>query len=291
MAVMHKLLALGLSLPLLACVVGSDATTGDDGTGGGGTGPGTGPGGTGDTAVHITSSMTVPAAYSVAAKTIVDPGVTLTIPAGATVKFAAGTSIEVLGTVLVQGTKTSPVQLAPATAGDHHEGFSIPAGGTLTMSYGVQVGGGIEVSGDTLTVSDSLMSQSLGDFLVLGAGKVTVSYSAIGLEPGTGTDSIHCNMHFGGTGTTTSVTHSNIYGSPYGIMLYGGTSNDLTSNNWIGNGIQVDTQPGIVGDVSNGFFDKNPPTAMAGATLTRNNLAPTRLPAATTDPVNGTGPR
>jgi hypothetical protein len=280
---MNKLLAVGLSLPLLACVVGSDGTTGDDTTV-----PGSGPG---PTALHISSDMTLPAMYDVAKPTIVDVGKTVTIPAGAAVKFEPGASIEVRGTVLVQGTKPSPVLLSPATAGGHHGGFTVPAGGTLTMSYGVQVGGGIEVSGGTLTVSDSLMSQSLGDFLVVGAGKVTVSYSAIGIEPGAGTDTIHCNMHFGGAGTTISVTHSNIFGSPYGLMLYGGTNVDLTSNNWIGNGIQVDTQPGVTGDVSLGFFDKTTPAPIAGSTLTRNNLATTRLPAATTDPIGGTGPR
>jgi hypothetical protein len=126
---------------------------------------------------------------------------------------------------------------------------------------------------------------------VVDAGKVNVSFSAIGLEPGTGTDTTHCNMHFGGTGTTISVTHSTISGSPYGLMLYGGTNVDLTSNNWISNGVQVDLQPGVAGDVSNGYFDKSTPAPISGATLTRNTLAVTRLPAATTDPINGTGPR
>jgi hypothetical protein len=283
---MNKLLALGLSWPLLACVVGSDGTSGD----GTPTGPGTGTG-PGNTALHISSDMTLPATYDVARPTIVDAGATVTIPAGAVVKFEPGASIEVRGTVRVQGTKASPVLLSPATAGGHHGGFALPAGGTLTMSYGVQVGGGIEVNGGTLTASDSSMSQSLGDFLVVAAGKVTVSYSAIGVEPGTVTDTIHCNMHFGGTGTTISVTHSNIFGSPYGLMLYGGTNVDLTSNNWIGNGIQVDTVPGVTGDVSLGFFDKNAPAPAAGSTLTRNNLATTRLPPATSDPMGGTGPR
>jgi hypothetical protein len=287
---MNKLLALGLSVPLLACVVGSDGTTtGDDGTGPGtGTGPGPGPT---PTAVHISSDMTLPAAYDVSQPTIIDAGAKVTIPAGATVKFAPGASIEVRGTLLVQGIKASPVHLSPSAAGAHYGSFSVPAGGVMTMSYGIQTGGGIEVTGGTITVADSLMSQSLGDFLVVTAGKATVSYSAIGLEPGAGTDTIHCNMHFDGIGTTLSVTHSTISGNPYGVMLYGGTGVDLTSNNWISNGNQVDTRAGIVGDVSGGFFDRSPPTPVSGATLTRNNLAATRLPAATADPIGGTGPR
>lgn len=292
-AVMNKLLGLGLSLPLLACVVGSDAPTGD-GTGGPGSGSGGSNGsgtGTPDTALHISSNMTLPPTYDVAKQTIVDANVTVTIPAGAIVKFAPSTSIEVLGTVVVQGSKASPVQLSPSTAGGHHYGFTVDAGGTLTMSYGVQVGGGITANGGTVTISDTLMSQAAGDFLVVGAGKVTVSNSAIGLEPNAGTDTTHCDMHFGGTGTTISITHSNLSTSSYGLMLYGGTGVILTNNNWFTNAIQIDTVPGVTADITGSWFDKGAPTAGTGATLTYPTPVANRLPAATLDPTNGTGPR
>jgi hypothetical protein len=233
----------------------------------------------------------VTATYDVTKATVVDAGATLTIPAGATVRFASGTSIKVLGSVVVQGTKASPVHLSPATAGDHHEGFAVDAGGSLTMTYGVQTGGGITASGGTVTVSDSLMSQALGDFLVVDAGKVDVSYSAIGLEPGAGTDTTHCDMHFGGAGTTISVTHSNLSTSSYGLMLYGGTGVVLTNNNWFNNSIQVDTQPGVTADLTGSWFDKGTPANTAGATLTYPTPVGNRLPAATTDPLKGTGPR
>ncbi|HET7501680.1 MAG TPA: hypothetical protein VFK02_11770 [Kofleriaceae bacterium] len=277
---MTKLLAVGFALPLLGCVVGPESS--DD----------TAPGGTGsiDSAVHISGDTNAGLTYQVDKRTVVDAGATLTIPAGATVSFAPNTSIEVRGTVKVVGEKASPVHLSPASPGEHHYGFTVPAGGTLVMSYAVQVGGGITANGGTVTVTDSQMSQASGDFLVVGAGTVDVSYSAIGVEPG-GTDTTHCDMHFGGTGLTVKVTHSNISTSSFGLMLYGGTNVDLTYNNWFSNSTQVDTAPGVSGDVSHGWFDKSIPKAGPGAMLTANNLSGTRLPSAATDPAGGAGVR
>ena len=105
--------------------------------------------------------------------------------------------------------------------------------------------------------------------------------SAIGLEPGTGTDSTHCDIHLGGSGTTVSVTHSNLSTSAYALMLYGGNNVDLRFNNWFNNPIQIDTSAGVTGDISGGWFDKGAPTAGTGATLTYdyNNPVMNRLPA------------
>ena len=111
-------------------------------------------------------------------------------------------------------------------------------------------------------------------------GSVDMSYSAIGLEPGTRTDTNHCDMHFGGSGTTIKVTHSNISTSAYGLMLYGGNNVDLTLNNWFNNPIQIDTSAGVSGNITGGWFDKGAPTAGTGATLTYDYQNPvmTRLP-------------
>jgi hypothetical protein len=81
-------------------------------------------------------------------------------------------------------------------------------------------------------------------------------------------------MHFDGGGTTIAVTHSNIFTSAYGLMLYAGNGVDLTYNNW-SNDIDVSTMPGATGDVSFGYFEKGKPTAVAG-TLTANNLSATK---------------
>jgi hypothetical protein len=268
-AVMNKLLPLALSMPLLACVVGSGGNTGGDP--GGGTGA--------DAKAHITTSTMWSGTMSLSKETVVDPGVTLTIAQGTVVSFAPSASIDVQGTVDVQGTKAAPVLLSPSAAGGHHYGLVVSTGGELKMAYGVQVGGGISVSGGKVTVTDTRMSQAAGDFLVISGGTVNVSYSAIGLEPGAGTDTTHCDMHFGGSAPAISITHSNISTSSYGLMLYGGNNVDLTFNNWFSNSIQIDTSPGVSGNVSNGWFDKGAPaaTGSGGATIMKDNLATSRL--------------
>jgi hypothetical protein len=275
---MNKLLTLALSLPMVACVVGSDTSTpsGDDTTG---PGPGPGmPGGTPVSSDHISSNTTWSGTMSLAKPVTVDPGVTLTIAAGTTVKFDAGAGLNVAGIVDVQGTKASPVNLSPSATGGHHSGFIIPATGELKMAYGIQVGGGITVNGGKLTVTDTKMSQASGDFLVVGSGTVDVSYSAIGLEPGAGTDTTHCDMHFDAqNGSTIKVTHSNISTSSYGIMLYTGPGVNLTYNNWFSNTTDVDTSGGAGADLSFGWFAKGAPTAGSGATLIYNNKAAARL--------------
>ncbi|HEX3761095.1 MAG TPA: hypothetical protein VHW23_20510 [Kofleriaceae bacterium] len=281
---MNKLLALGLSLPMVACVVGPGSDTPEPGGGSGGSN--TGSGGTGtSSANHISSNTTWSGAMDVTAETTVDQGVTLTIAAGTTVKFGPAGALVVNGTVDVQGTKDSVVNLVPATTGMHFGSTAVEAGGVLTMNYAVQTGGGFRVDGGKLTVTNTRMSQAEGDFLVVGDGTVDVSYSAIGLEPGAGADTTHCDMHFGGSGASIKVTHSNISTSSYGLMLYGGNNVDLTFNNWFNNPIQIDTTAGVSADISNGWFDKGAPSPSGGATLTYNSPAANRLP------VNMAGPQ
>ena len=279
-AVMNKLLALGLSLPLIACVVGSGTDTPEPaaGPGGGSSGGGSG-GGTGTgSANHITTNTTWSNTVDVATTTTVDPGVILTIAAGTTVKFADTGALVVNGTVDVMGVKGQVVTLVPATAGGHFGATAVEATGVLNMDYAVQTGGGIRVDGGKLKVTNTRMAQAEGDFLVAGDGTVDVSYSAIGLEPGAGTDTTHCDMHFGSSGASLKITHSNISTSSYGLMLYGGNNVDLTYNNWFNNPIQIDTTAGVSADISYGWFDKGAPSAGGGATLTYTNPSANRLP-------------
>ena len=86
-------------------------------------------------------------------------------------------------------------------------------------------------------------------------------------------------------------TTGTVITAAYAIMLYGGTGVDLTYNNWFSNSIDVDTYPGAGGDFSYGWFANGAPVAGSGATINYTNPSATRLPAATTDPVKGTGPR
>jgi hypothetical protein len=207
----------------------------------------------------------------------IDPNVTITVAAGTALTFATNASLTIQGTVDIQGTKAQPVNIAPPS-GSIDSGFVVPSGGTLKMSYVVQVGGAIVVSGGAFTATDTYMSRASGDFLIATAGMVNVSYSQLGLDTQTG-DSTHCDLHFEGSkGTTLSVTHSTISTSSYGLMLYNGTGVDLTFNNWVGNQTDIDFQPGVQGDVSNGWFASgSAPTPTGGALLTADNLSATRL--------------
>jgi hypothetical protein len=185
----------------------------------------------------------------------------------------------VQGILDVQGTNVGKVTLASAVAGTKHGGISLPAGGELRMTYGVQSGGGIFLTGGKATITDTTLSNpggpsSNGDFLVMSGGDLTMSFSEIGLAAGDGT---HCNLHFGGAGNLINITKSTIRGVPYGLMFYGGTGSIFTENNWE-NPINVDAQPGVSGDFSGSYFLGGPPTPPGGATLTLDNLALAPIP-------------
>src|SRR5262249_1575434 len=140
-AVMNKLLALGLSLPLVACVVGSGTDTSEPGPGpgsGSGSNPGTGTG----TGNHITTNTMGSNTNHVNSQTPGDANVTLSIAARTTVTFGPSGFLVVNGTVDVQGTKTQVVNLVAATAGGHFGSTAVEAGGELKMDYAVQTGGG-----------------------------------------------------------------------------------------------------------------------------------------------------
>jgi len=262
---MSKLITVALALPLFACVTANDnADTAPvlDGV---------------SVSGHLAADATWTGTVNVVKPLTVDRGATLTVAAGTTIRIAEGASIAAQGTVKVQGTKAALVQIAPTTATGHHDGFSIPSGGVLEMSYVVQVGGNLEVSGGRLTVTDSKMSRAQGDLLVVNAGTVEMSYSQIGADEGS--DSTHCDGHFGGSGITIKLTHSNLAKAAYGLMLYGGSGVDLTYDNWFGNGIDVDTSPGVVGDLTGSWFERGAPSAGAGAQLLGlDSLATARVP-------------
>ncbi|HLL21718.1 MAG TPA: hypothetical protein VK427_06290, partial [Kofleriaceae bacterium] len=93
------------------------------------------------------------------------------------------------------------------------------------------------------------------------------------------TDSTHCNLHINAASSIT-VTNSNINGAPYGLMFYGGVNANFQTNNWYGaSDTDVATQAGVSGNFSGGWFEKGAPVAGPGATLTANNLSPTKLTA------------
>jgi len=266
--VMNKLLVLALSLPMVACVVGSDpGTPADDQPVD--PGPGPGPGSGSGTVGHITQDTSWTGAVSIDVGTTIDPGVTVTAAPGTTVTIASGAGLTIQGILDLQGTSAAKVTIQSPTAADTHAGLNIPAGGELRMSYGVQTGGGIHLSGTgKATIVDSTLNNpgaknSRGDYLTMSGGSLDISYSNIGLPTGDGT---HCNFHFGSAGNTIKVDHVGIIGNDVGLMLYGGTGAILTNSNWTSLS-NIETQPGVTADITGSFFQGGTPVAGGGASF------------------------
>jgi hypothetical protein len=259
---MRTLLTLALCLAAPACV-GQIAEPPDDG---GGDAPVTG---------VISADATWSGTVRIGAAAAIAPGVTVTAMPGTRIQFQAGAGLTLQGTLKVAGSSAQKVTLEPAS-GATFGSLAIPSGGKLDLSYAVMTGGDIRTEpGSTVTIVDSKLLRASGDLLILNGGSLTMSHSQIGPDPGE-TDTTHCNIHTGGNANTISITYSNINGVPYGLMLYGGQSTIFTNNNWTANGIDVDTQPGVSGDFSGGWFDGPAPVAGAGATLIVNNVQATR---------------
>ncbi len=274
-------LSVAACLFLAACTIGEDAdpsgddsttddsaaddNTTDDGTPDDGTPTGEGISG------NITTSGTWTGTTVIGGGTTIAPGVTITVEPGTTIEFAtAGANLRVDGTLLVNGTSASKVNIKARGTG--FSGIVAGTGGNIDMKYAVQTGGALRMDmGSTVKITDTKLFKVSGDFLIMNGGALDMSYSQVGPGPGE-TDTTHCQLHFNAA-TSIKVTHSILNGAPYGLMFYGGTQADFTSNNWLTNGINVSTQPGVSGDFSNGYFDDDPPVSGAGATITANNLA------------------
>jgi hypothetical protein len=280
---MMKALVLALSLPLVACVVGTgQPTTGDNQPPPGDAPPGNGISG------HITANTTWMGTVTISGNVTIDPGVTVTIAAGAMINVNANASITVNGTLDGSaGTSASKITIHPDAGAAHfgpgETGVLIPMGGSVTYHYVTQDGAGVGTMGGTFTAVDSELRNAGGDYLVMGGGTVNVTYSTLGVL--TGTNSTHCNMHMdSGVTNTITVSHTNVGMAAYGIMFYGGTGADFTFDNWVGNMIDVDSQPGVTGDFSNSYFPKGAPVAVGGATFTLTNVSTTVM-------VTDAGPR
>ena len=264
-----------VALSLAACTSNVDAPTD-------GTVPTTG-------VMHITASTTWTGAQQVLTNTQIDPGVTVTVAASTTLSIAAAASLTVAGTLAFAGTSGGTITVTPADGAIAFGGISIPNGGVLTMAYATVTGGSIITSTTgKATIVDSRLSHASGDLLIMNGGTIDVEYSAIGVEP-PATDSSHCDLHFGGTGNVIKFQHSTATTAAYGAMFYSGMAADFTYDNWYGNGINVDVQPGVNGDFSNSYFQNAPPT---GTGITIDNPATGKLAACTgTNDTTCAGPR
>jgi hypothetical protein len=274
---MMKALALALSLPLAACVVGSAQMTGDDNQ----PPPGDDQPPPNGVSGHITADTTWMDDTFISGLTTIDPGVTVTIPAGATIRVGTNGSVVVQGTLDASaGTSAAKITIHPDAGAAHfgpgESGITAATGGSITYHYVTQDGSGLATTGGTFTAVDSELRNSAGDWLVMAGGTVNVTYSTLGVV--TGTNTTHCNMHFNsGSPNTVTVSHTNVGMAPYGIMFYGGTQADFTYDNWTGNQIDVDAQPGVTGDFSNSYFPKGAPVAPGGATFTLTNISTTTM--------------
>ncbi|HEY4243958.1 MAG TPA: hypothetical protein VGM88_29290 [Kofleriaceae bacterium] len=276
---MSRLALFASVLALAACSVGSDSRppgTGDDTGGGGDDGSGSDTGN--NISGHITSDVTWSGASAIVGDTTIDAGVTVTMMPGTTLTIVTAAKVVVNGTLDVAGTAASKVHIGPATTlGGHFDNIAVTTGAQLTMTFGVQEGGGIETTGSgKVTITDSQLDKSGSDWLVMNGGTIDVEYSNIGLDEGL-TDTTHCDLHIGGGGNTIKFEHNNVSTSQYGIMFYGGTSEDFQHDNWFANTHDIDTEPGVQGDFSGGWFEAGTPTAGAGAQLTLDTLSDTKL--------------
>jgi hypothetical protein len=192
----------------------------------------------------------------------IDPGVTVTVEPGTTIRVATAAAIEVDGTLAVAGTKDHPVTITPAEAGEHWLGITVA--GTFTMQYATQRGGGLYTIGAaaSVTVSDSQLSNAIGDFLIVEGGSFDIQYSNIGLEVG---DSTHCNVHITAA-SRIKFSHNNNVGVSYGLMLYGGAG-DFSHNNWIGNLFDIEPQAAGTGNFDDSYFARGIPAGVPGSTF------------------------
>ncbi len=205
----------------------------------------------------------------------IEPGATVTVEAGANVHVAAGASIEVDGALVLAGTKDAPITFG-TVPGEFWLGTSVF--GSLDMRYTTQFGGGVFTNAPeaTATITDSQLSNAVGDFLVMNDGNLDVSFTNVGLPTN---DHTHCNVHINGA-QSIRFTHNNNVGVAYGLMLYAG-SGDFTHDNWIGNVFDIEPEPAGTGHFDGGYFEAGQPHGVVGSTF--DSLA--------TTPLTDVGPR
>ena len=247
------------ALPLIAALsISCGIDTADPGAGnpadpGDGTGPVT------EVSGHIATSTTWRDTIHVVGSTVIDAGATVTVMPGTTVDVGSGLVISVSGVLEIQGTKAAKVVFRSAVPDEFWTGIAV-RGGTVAASYLVEVGGALDISlAGKVTLTDSHLSRTSGDLLIMAGGTLDMTYSEIGLA--TGRDTTHCNIHVSGAPAITA-THSTFSAAVYGMMFYGGTNADFRYTNWFGNAIDVATEAAypVTGDFSNSYFARGAPT-------------------------------
>lgn len=62
-------------------------------------------------------------------------------------------------------------------------------------------------------------------------------------------------------------------GVAYGLMLYAG-SGDFTHNNWSGNAIDIEPNPGGTGNFDDSYFANGRPSGVPGSTFEHPSIVP-----------------
>ena len=209
--------------------------------------------------------------------TVIAPMVTVTVEPNTTLEFAEGAGIRVEGALLANGVSGGKI-FGKAEAGAVNWGPIDVSGGFVRMTYVDFTGGALYTNGPfaKLEVVDSRFVGGGGDYVVMNGGELNMQYSQLGPDEGE-PNATHCQIHTNSS-TSISVIRSNIAGAPFGLMFYGGVGSNFQLNNWYGNTTKdIDTKSGVEGNFSYSWFEKGPPTAGPGATLTLENLATERI--------------
>ncbi len=212
------------------------------------------------------SDTTLTGGNTVVGDLTIPAGKTLTLAAGATLKFTAAdgmasgatnsqTELIILGTLVVEGTAAAPVTLDEATAGGGWYGVRVQSGGTANVagavvqkaSVGITSAGSLSVSGSRFEANASGVYVSAGTATLTAD---TFKGNDLGLQVAGGTANVTDGV-FTGQGSygvyassagTVTLTHCTLAENPsYGIYQNGGSTNVSvvnsvlarnTSGNW-----------------------------------------------------------
>src|SRR5438309_239800 len=82
---------------------------------------------------HITHDTTWSGTTTITTTTRIDPGVTVTAQAGATIQVAGNATLKIDGTLAIQGTSTAKVTIEPEGTAQSFGGLELSTSGQLTM--------------------------------------------------------------------------------------------------------------------------------------------------------------
>jgi parallel beta-helix repeat protein len=182
------------------------------------------------------TTLTAGAVYDIIGNTIVNPSVTITIPAGTTLRFHGNTALYVDGTLLIQGTAASRVRLGPAKANPARgawPGIVVRSGSTGVVIDNAVIEwatNGVEVQTATVTIQNSLIHNFLtrGIFMTSSGTASQILNNYIDNYDKTG-DGISL------AASSPAITGNRIYRTNNAIFMSGASRPNVTGNILTGN--------------------------------------------------------